>query len=214
MLTKRDHPAGLLVYLTNLPASAAKSSIATLISRHVDKHFRGLHEPLNQEGTVFGDQLGRSTPAANSTPDSVSLSIKYTDYTPGTTTATIRLASATDADKVVVALAADCVSRSTKDGCVSCGDADKQGSGVKAELVTGERERIYWEESIWKAKRGKKGKRRDGQKTSQAGFVYDDYNADVHDGDPQLEAKSAFEKDSGNLNLRTKGTREHIRFED
>ncbi|KAI9768950.1 MAG: hypothetical protein M1840_004546 [Geoglossum simile] len=184
-LVKRDHPTGLLVYLTNLPPSATKSSIATLISRHVDNHLRRLHKPLNREGTVSGDQLGCSTPTSNPTPDTVGLSIMYTDYTPGTTTATIRLASAADAEKVIAALATNRAPHSTKYGCRSRadgGDAGKQGSAVKAELVTGEREHIYWEESVWKGKSGKKRKKRDGQETSRGGLVHDDYNTDVRDG--------------------------------
>ncbi|KAI9786435.1 MAG: hypothetical protein M1839_006895 [Geoglossum umbratile] len=212
--TKRCHPTGLLVYLTNLHPSATKSSIAALISHHVDKHFRKLHP--NQEGTVSGDQLVRSP--SISTPDTTSLGIMYTDYIPGTTTATIRLASATDANNVITTLAADRVLHSTKNGRRSRADGKdaggEQGNAIKAELVTGERERIYWEECVWKGKRGKRAKKRVNQDISQEGLVYDDPGADIHEGNLQGEAESAFEKDPENLNSRANSTRKHIRFED
>lgn len=124
-----------------------------------------LHKAQKQKGIVSQDLLAHpASPNLCLALDTTSLSIMYTDYTPGTTTATIRLASATDANRVVAALVArrnfhvtkDDRRFSTHDKAVE----DRQGGAVTAELVAGERERIYWEERIWKSKRGSKAGRK------------------------------------------------------
>ena len=142
----------------------------------------------------------------------------YTDYTPGTTTATIRLASTTDADKVITALAAHRVFHTPNDSRSSsvCDKVveDGQANAVTGELVTGERERIYWEECVWKGKRGKKAKERNYWDTNQEELVYDDYDVGLHGVNLDAKVKQVFEKDSGNSNFAAKSTGKHIKFRD
>ncbi|KAH0543196.1 hypothetical protein FGG08_002457 [Glutinoglossum americanum] len=219
LLTKRDYPTGLLVYITNLHPSATKASIVALVGRNVDEHFRELCEVQGEKGTTSETPQALST-LSNSSPTSetTSLSIMYMDYTPGTTTATIRLSSAADADKVITTLAARRIFHTAKDSCrynVRDNDTNgEQGNAVKAELVTGMRERIYWEEQVWKGKRGKKAKKKNDWGIGQGGLVYDDDDISVQGGIPEEGAKLVFGKDPENPNFRAKNTGKHIKFQD
>lgn len=143
---------GLIIYLTNLHPSSNKEVITGFITRQVDRYLRKKNPPKSKENPAT-THLDR---------DDLPLSINYVDYQKGLTTGYVRLQRKYESELVVAALKKR--QRRMRDGSDRKGKkaltGKKEGDWVKATMVEGAEEEIYWERVFSAKGKGKRKRER------------------------------------------------------
>ncbi|KAI9747751.1 MAG: hypothetical protein M4579_007396 [Chaenotheca gracillima] len=139
----------LLVQLSNIHPSATKPTIHSFVARHVDRYSR------KSAGK------GKSSEGGSKRDSSQGVKVDYVDHVANTTMAIVRLGCEADARRVVDAFDGKGRGMGAGDdgrGVRVHGEGGDGVIAVKAELLGGEKERIYWD-GIRSKMRKKKGVR-------------------------------------------------------